>query len=75
MMLLDRVPTAYDDKIYSAGSRCWRDPEIPDWTDPLEILLGRHRGTRAEDKPAIIADAPARSLSRSVSSISCLAPR
>jgi benzoate-CoA ligase len=54
--MLDRVPTPYDDKIYTADWRRWSDPEIPDWIDPIQILLGRHRGTSVEDKPAIIAD-------------------
>jgi len=55
-MMLDRVPTPYDDKIYTPDWRAWRDPEIPDWVDPVEALLGRHLGTPAETKLAIVAD-------------------
>jgi benzoate-CoA ligase family protein len=54
--VLDRVRTSYDDKIYTADWRAWRDPDIPDWIDPIEMLIGRHRGTPVESKPAIIAD-------------------
>jgi acyl-coenzyme A synthetase/AMP-(fatty) acid ligase len=54
--MLDRSPTPYDDKIYSADWRQWRDPEISDWIDPIEVLLGRHGGSAIDSKPAIIAD-------------------
>ena len=58
-MMLDRAPTPYDDKIYTPDWRAWRDPEIPDWIDPIEVLLRRHLGTPAEGKPAIVADGAA----------------
>jgi benzoate-CoA ligase len=54
--MFDRTPTPFDDKIYSADWRAWRDPDIPDWIDPIDVLLGRHLGTPRENKPAIIAD-------------------
>lgn len=54
--MLDRAPTPHDDKIYSPKWRGWRDPEIPDAIDPIEALIGRHLGTLAERKTAIIAD-------------------
>ncbi|MBM3530310.1 MAG: AMP-binding protein [Alphaproteobacteria bacterium] len=55
-MTIERVPTPYDDKIYSQEWRAWRDPEIPDWIDPIEILIGRHLGTPAESRAALIVD-------------------
>jgi benzoate-CoA ligase len=55
-MSLDRTPTAYDDRIYGAEWRAWQDPDIPDWFDPVEKLIGRHRDTPIEAKTAIIAD-------------------
>jgi benzoate-CoA ligase len=55
-MTLDRSPTLYDDKIYSPDWRAWRDPDIPDWIDPTDTLIGRHLGTPAETKPAIVVD-------------------
>jgi benzoate-CoA ligase len=55
-MAIDRAPTPYDDGIYSADWRAWRDPSVPDWIDPLDTLIGRHLGTPIEDKPALIAD-------------------
>ena len=58
-MMLDRAPTSYDDSIYTPDWRAWRDPEIPDWIDPIDALLGRHLGTPAETKPAIVADGEA----------------
>jgi benzoate-CoA ligase len=58
-MSLDRTPTAYDDRIYGAEWRAWQDPDIPDWFDPVEKLIGRHRGTPIEAKTAIIADGEA----------------
>ena len=54
--VLDRVRTSYDDNIYSAEWRAWKDPDIPDWIDPVGALMDRHRGTPAETKTAIIAD-------------------
>jgi benzoate-CoA ligase family protein len=54
--MLERAPTPYDDKIYSADWRAWRDPEIPAAVDPVEHLVGRHLATPARDKPAIVAD-------------------
>ncbi len=53
--MLDRAPTPLDDKIYSAEWRAWRDPDVPDWIDPMGILLDRHAGTAVEAGPAIIA--------------------
>jgi len=55
-MTIERTTTPYDDKIYSPDWRAWRDPEIPDWIDPIDVLIGRHLGAPAETKPAIIAD-------------------
>ena len=55
-MTIDRAPTPYDDKIYTADWRAWRDPEVPDWVNPVETLIGRHLGTPIEHKPALIAD-------------------
>jgi benzoate-CoA ligase len=55
-MMLDRATTPYDDRIYSPDWRAWRDPDIPATIDPIEVLIGRHLGGPARDKPAIIAD-------------------
>ncbi|MGE0034554.1 MAG: benzoate-CoA ligase family protein [Xanthobacteraceae bacterium] len=54
--MLDREPTAFDENIYSADWRAWRDPEVPDWLDPIGVLLGRHAGREKNSKPAIVAD-------------------
>lgn len=53
---LERAPTAYDGKIYSEEWRAWRDPQIPDWIDPIGALLGRHVRSADQSKTAIIAD-------------------
>jgi benzoate-CoA ligase len=55
-MVLDRTPTAYDDRIYGPDWRAWKAAEVPDWFDPVDKLIGRHVGTPAEGKTAIIAD-------------------
>ena len=54
--MLERVPTPFDDKIYSEEWRAWRDPDVPDWIDPIGVLLGRHVGTPIAVKPAFVAD-------------------
>ncbi len=53
----ERAPTAFDHKIFPAEWRAWRDPEIPEWIDPIGLLFGRHAAF--EQKPAIIADGKA----------------
>lgn len=55
----ERTPTPYDDKIYSADWRAWRDPDVPDWVDPVGLLLDRHSGASAQAKIAVIADGKA----------------
>jgi benzoate-CoA ligase family protein len=47
---------SYQESIYSSEWRAWRDPDVPEWIDPIGMLIGRHCGTPAETKPAIIAD-------------------
>jgi benzoate-CoA ligase len=54
--MLSRLPTAYDDKIYSADWRAWADPPVPDAIAPTAILLDRHLGTPVEHKAAVIVD-------------------
>ena len=53
---LERAPTPFDDKIYAAEWRAWRDPQVPDWIDPVGVLLDRHAGSAIESKAAIITD-------------------
>src|SRR5258708_21771474 len=54
--MLSRLPTAYDDKIYTADWRAWADPQVPDAIAPTAILLDRHLGTPVEHKAAVIVD-------------------
>jgi len=53
---LHRSQTPYDDRIYPDDWRLWRDPEVPEWLDPVAWLLDRHRNTPIADKPALICD-------------------
>jgi benzoate-CoA ligase len=59
--MLERVPTAYDDRIYGPDWRAWVDPELPDELAPTTLLLERHLGTPTEHKPAVIVDGVATS--------------
>ncbi|HLK80664.1 MAG TPA: AMP-binding protein [Xanthobacteraceae bacterium] len=54
--MLERVPTAFDDRIYGADWRAWIDPEVPDEIAPTTLLLDRHLGTPVERKAALIVD-------------------
>jgi benzoate-CoA ligase family protein len=54
--MLERVPTAYDDRIYGPDWHAWIDPEVPDEFAPTALLLDRHLGTPIEHKPAVIVD-------------------
>jgi benzoate-CoA ligase len=51
-----RVRTSYDHCIYSDDWRNWRDPEVPQWIDPVGWLLERHLNTPLAHKPAIICN-------------------
>jgi benzoate-CoA ligase len=53
---LHRTPTPFDDRIYSDDWRLWRDPDVPEWLDPVGWLIDRHRNTPIADKPAIICN-------------------
>jgi benzoate-CoA ligase len=59
--MLERKPTAFDDKIHGADWRAWVDPEIPDAIAPTTLLLDRHLGTPVEHKTAVIVDGEATS--------------
>jgi benzoate-CoA ligase family protein len=52
--LLSRVPTSYDDRIYSDEWRQWRDPDIPQSFDPVSYLIDRHQNTVVANKPAFV---------------------
>jgi benzoate-CoA ligase len=54
--MLERAPTAYDDRIYGPDWRTFVDPEVPDEIAPTALLLDRHLGTPVEHKPAVIMD-------------------
>jgi benzoate-CoA ligase len=47
---------AYRDLIYTKDWQDWRDPEFPEWIDPVGQILERHLGTPIERKAAVIAD-------------------
>ena len=51
---LQRAPTPFDDRIYPEDWRLWRDPEVPEWLDPVGWLIDRHRNTPTAGKPAIV---------------------
>ncbi|MYZ47124.1 benzoate-CoA ligase family protein [Propylenella binzhouense] len=54
--MITRAETRFDDRIYSSEWRTWRDPEIPEYFNPVSVLLGRHAGGPADDKPALLVD-------------------
>ena len=45
-----------DTKVYSKDWLNWRDPEVPEYFNPTENLLDRHKGTSIENKCAITCD-------------------
>jgi benzoate-CoA ligase family protein len=51
-----RAKTPYDDRIYPEDWRRWRDPEVPQWLDPVGWLIDRHQNTPTAVKPAIICN-------------------
>jgi benzoate-CoA ligase len=54
--MLTRPPTAYDDKIYTAGWRAYADPVMPETIAPTALLIDRHLGTPVEHKAALVVD-------------------
>src|SRR5260221_2988146 len=59
MVMLRRVPTAFDDRIYGPAWHAWIDPQVPDEIAPTAVLLDRHLGTPVEHKTALIVDGEA----------------
>ena len=59
--MLQRAPTTFDDRIYTADWRAWTDPEVPEEIVPTALLLDRHLGTPVAHKPAVIVDGEATS--------------
>src|SRR5215467_15005115 len=57
--MLQRVPTACDERIYGPDWRAWVDPQVPDEIAPTALLLDRHLGTPVEHKTALIVDGEA----------------
>ncbi|MPZ39992.1 MAG: AMP-binding protein [Rhizobiales bacterium] len=55
-VMSNRVSTRFDGWIYPPDWRAWLDPDIPEWIDPVVLLIDRHLGTPAEAKTAILAD-------------------
>lgn len=53
--MLDRKSTSYDHLIYSKDWRAWKDPEYPEWFNPVEVLLARHCAQTPE-RVAVVAD-------------------
>ena len=53
---LYRTPTPYDGRIYSEEWHRWRDPEVPEWLDPVGWLLDRHLATPIATKTAIVCN-------------------
>jgi benzoate-CoA ligase len=47
---------AYRKLVYTEAWQSWRDPEIPEWIDPVAAILDKHLGTATESKTAVIAD-------------------
>lgn len=54
--MIDRKPTPYDDRIFGADWRAWRDPDVPERFNPVSVLLDRHLAGAAADRTAVIAD-------------------
>ncbi len=47
---------AYRKLVYTKAWQAWRDPEIPEWIDPVGAILDKHLGTPVEKKTAVIVD-------------------
>ncbi len=54
--MITRAETRFDDRIYPPDWRAWRDPEIPEFFNPVAVLFDRHLGTATADKPALLVD-------------------
>jgi benzoate-CoA ligase family protein len=53
---VERARTPYDDRIYSQEWRSWRDPEVPEYLDPVGWLIDRHRDTPIAAKTAMVCN-------------------
>lgn len=54
--MIERQPTPYDDRIYTADWRAWRDPEVPENFNPAEHLLARGQEISGAHGRAMIVD-------------------
>jgi benzoate-CoA ligase len=58
--MLDHPTASAKDRLYCADWRAFRDPEVPDWLDPIETLIGRHLADPATAaKTALVIDGAA----------------
>ena len=52
----EKTSNPFNDKIYGADWRAWRDPDLPDAVNPIQLLLDRHLNSPRQTKPAVIVD-------------------
>jgi benzoate-CoA ligase len=53
---LERAATRFDEKIYDEEWRAFRDPQIPDWINPIDVLLRRQIREGFNSKTAIVVE-------------------
>jgi non-ribosomal peptide synthetase component E (peptide arylation enzyme) len=52
---MERKPTSYHHLIYFPEWHTWKDPDIPEWFNPVDILIGSHARDNSS-RTAIIAN-------------------
>jgi benzoate-CoA ligase len=58
--MLDHPTASAKDRLYCDDWRAFRDPEVPDWLDPIATLIGRHLAEPATAaKTALVIDGAA----------------
>lgn len=53
---VERTRTPYDDRIYTEEWRLWRDPDVPEYLDPVGWLIDRHRDTPVAARTAMVCN-------------------
>jgi benzoate-CoA ligase len=54
--MYEKTSNPFNDKIYGKDWHAWRDPDLPESVNPIQLLLDRHLDSPLQAKPAVIVD-------------------
>ena len=54
--MYENTSNPFNDKIYGTHWHAWRDPDLPESVNPIQLLLDRHLDSPLQTKSAVIVD-------------------